>query len=128
MDKLRLNLLLEKVYTFSTFLIFLIETYWVYGGAISFDNLLMGRWGIIKDNHEMMGSPNMREYLILLGVDEFMPMITAICLAATIGLLWVNYPNTEYTEDLTKEYKVKYLVKAATDEAAEEKTEEKAAE
>ena len=104
---IRFNLLLEKVFTLTMFLVFLKNTYWVYGGAQSFDNLFLTKWGIIPLGHEFQGQPNIFRYLEKAGIYEFLPIITAICLAGTIGILWINHAKVQYDEELTYEYTVK---------------------
>jgi hypothetical protein len=105
-EKLRFNLLLEKVFTLTLFLVYIMSTYWVYGGAQTFDGLFLGKWGIVPSGHELQGLPNIARYLEKVGTGEIMPIVVAICLAGIIGLAWLNYPNNKYDEELTGEYKV----------------------
>lgn len=105
-EKLRFNLLLEKVFTLTLFLVYIMSTYWVYGGAQTFDALFLGKWGIILSGHELQGLPNIAQYIEDIGMGEMMPIVVAICLAGIIGLAWLNYPNNKYEEELSGEYKV----------------------
>lgn len=103
---LRMNLLFEKTYTLFLFVTNVITTYWVYGGASTFDHLFLEKWGIVP-NHQGVDLPNIAGYMHKLGVMSFMPIIIAICLAGFIGIVWVNYPKVKYNEDLTDEYVLK---------------------
>lgn len=103
-DKLRVNLILEKAFTMTMFLVYVINTDWVYGGSQSFDWLFLTRWGIVPKGHELQGPPTIAGYLDKLYIPKFMPVITAICLASVIGIAYINYPKVKYDEELTEEY------------------------
>ena len=105
-DRLRFNLILEKAFTMTMFLVYVMNTYWVYGGAQSFDWLFLTKWGIVPFGHEFQGGPNIAGYLEKISVDKFMPIITAVCLASIIGIAWINYPKVKCDEELTEEYKI----------------------
>lgn len=100
---LRMNLLLEKTFTLFLFITNVITTYWVYGGASTFDHLFLEKWGIVP-NHQEVDLPNIAGYMYKLGARAFIPIVTAICLAGFVGIVWVNYPKVKYNEDLTDEY------------------------
>lgn len=102
--RLRINLLLEKAFTMTMFIVYVMNTFWVYGGAKSFDWLFLTKWGIVPTGHELQGGPNIAGYLEKIYVDKFMPVITAVCLACAIGIIWVNWPKLQYDEELTEEY------------------------
>ena len=104
--KLRANLILEKVFTMTMFLVYVMNTFWVYGGARSFDWLFLSKWGIVPTGHEAQGGPNIAGYLEKLYVDKFMPVITAACLAGIIAIAVINYPKIKCDEELTEEYKI----------------------
>lgn len=103
-NKIRVNLLLEKAFTMTMFTVYVMNTFWVYGGSRSFDWLFLSKWGIVPFGHEAQGGPNIAGYLDNIYVDKFMPVITAICLASAIGIAWINYPTLTYDEELTEEY------------------------
>lgn len=103
---LRINLILEKGFTLTMFLVYVMNTYWVYGGAQSFDWLCLTKWGMVPTGHEFQGGPNIAGYLEKLGVDKLMLVITAICLASVVGIAWINYPKVKYDEEITEEYKI----------------------
>lgn len=105
-DRLRFNLLLEKAFTLTMFLVYVINTYWVYGGSQTFDWLFLTKWGIVPFGHGFQEQPHIAGYLAKLGVDKLMPIITAICLASIIGFAWINYPKVKCDEELTEEYKI----------------------
>lgn len=105
-EKLRFNLILEKFFSLCLFLVYVMNTYWVFGGSQSFDGLFFTKWGIIPSGHELMGKPNVARYLEKAGVGELMPIVTAICLASVIGIVWINYPKVKCDEELTEEYKI----------------------
>lgn len=105
-ERLRFNLLLEKAFTLTMFLVYVLNTFWVYGGAQSFDWLFLTKWGIVPSGHEFQGTPNIAGYLEKLRVDKFIPVITAVCLAAIIGIVWINYPKLKVDEEISEEYKL----------------------
>jgi len=105
-NRLRCNLILEKAFTMTMFLVYVINTDWVYGGSQSFDWLFLTKWGIVPNGHEFGGPPTIAGYLNKLYIPQFMPVITAICLASIIGFAWINYPKMKYDEELTEEYKL----------------------
>lgn len=105
-DRLRFNFILEKAFTLTMFLVYVMNTFWVYGGAQSFDWLFLTKWGLVPLGHEFQGGPNIAGYLEKLYVDKFMPIITAVCLASIIGFAWINYPKVKCDEELTEEYKI----------------------
>lgn len=105
-EKLRFNLLLEKIYTCCLFFVSLMSTYWLYGGAQSFEGLFLEKWGIIPAGHEFKGQPNIARYFEKAGIDDFMSVITAICLACIVGIIWINYPKFKCDEELSEQYKI----------------------
>lgn len=105
-DCLRFNLLLETAFSLTMFLVYVMDTYWVYGGAQSFDWLFLTKWGIVPSGHEFQGTPNIAGYLEKFSVDKLMPVVTAACLASIVGILWINYPKMRVDEELTEEYKI----------------------
>lgn len=106
-QRIRTNLLLEKVFTLAIFLVYVMSKYWVYGGAQTFEGLFLTKWGIVPSDHYLMGKPNIAGYLAKIGMEELMPIVTAICLASIIGFAWTNYPGHKYDEKLSDEYIVK---------------------
>lgn len=105
-EKLRANLILEKVFTMTMFTVYVMNTFWVYGGSRSFDWLFLSKWGIVPFGHEAQGQPHIAGYLEKLYVDKFMPIITAACLASIIAIAVINYPKIKCDEELTEEYKI----------------------
>lgn len=104
--RLRLNLILEKVFTLTIFLVCVTCSYWVFGGSQTFEDLFLTKWGIVPSGHALLGEPNIAGYLNKLGVEQMMPVIIGVCLASIIGLAWVNYPKLKYEENLTEEYTI----------------------
>lgn len=105
-EKLRANLILEKVFTMTMFLVYVMNTFWVYGGSRSFDWLFLSKWGVVPFGHEAQGQPHIAGYLEKLYVDKLMPVITAACLASIIAIAVINYPKIKCDEELTEEYKI----------------------
>lgn len=104
--RLRVNLILEKAFTLTMFLVYVMNTYWVYGGSQNFDWLFLTKWGLVPSNHVFQEGPHIAGYLEKMGVDSIMPVVTAICLASIIGMVVINYPKGKYSEELTEEYKI----------------------
>lgn len=105
-EKLRANLILEKVFTMTMFAVYVMNTFWVYGGSRSFDWLFLSKWGVVPFGHEAQGQPHIAGYLEKLYVDKLMPVITAACLASIIAIAVINYPKIKCDEELTEEYKI----------------------
>ena len=105
-EKLRANLIIEKVFTMTMFIVYVMNTFWVYGGSRSFDWLFLSKWGIVPFGHEAQGQPHIAGYLEKLYVDKFMPVITAACLASIIAFAVINYPKLKCDEELTEKYKI----------------------
>ena len=106
-QRIRINFILEKAFTLTIFIIYVMSTFWVYGGAQTFEGLFLTKWGIVPSNHYLMGTPNIAGYLAKIGMEEMMPIVISICLASTIGFAWINYPGHRCDEKLSDEYVVK---------------------
>lgn len=101
-DRIRVNLLLETGFTLTMFLVYLVDTFWVYGGANNLDYLILK--GILPEGHLSNNEgPYVARYLNNLGVGSVMNVITAICLACSIGLFVVNYKS-----NIKEEFDSKY--------------------
>lgn len=99
-EKLRLNLLLNLGFTLTMFLVYVVNTFWVYGGAMNLDYLLLK--GILKEGHiSTVDGPYVARYLNNFGIESFMNVITAVCLACAIALVAVNYFKNDIDEKLT---------------------------
>lgn len=99
--RIRINLLLEKAFSLSLFIVYVMSTFWVYGGAQTFEKLFLTKWGLVPTDHYLMGTPNIAGYLSKIGMEEMMPIVTAICLASIVGFVWINYPSNKYDEQLS---------------------------
>lgn len=100
-NAIKIQLLLEKVFTWSLFLTYVMSTYWVYGGAQTFDNLILNKIGICKYTHYLQGEPNIAGYLNKINIGVFMPIVTAVCIAAAVGMLYVFYKKDTVDEVLS---------------------------
>ena len=58
--------------------------------------------GLKKGIYEMDKGPQVYGYLNKLGINTFMSVIVAVCLATAIGLVAVNYPKTRINEGLSE--------------------------
>jgi len=105
-QQLRINLLLEKAFTITMFLVYVDGKSGVYGGAQTFENLPLAKWGIVTAGRELGGYPTISAYLEVTGLNEWMPFVTSICLASLIGLVWINSSKKKYDEELTDVYKI----------------------
>lgn len=102
-DRIRINLLLETCFTLTMFLVYVVDTFWVYGGANNLDLLLLR--GLLPEGHvSNTEGPYVARYLNNLGVGSVMNVVTAICLACAIGLVAVNYYNSNIKEELDEKY------------------------
>ncbi len=106
-DRFRINMILQFAFTLTMFLVFVIDTFWVFGGAQTFDWLFLTELGWFPGNHESQGGPNIKGYLLKLGVDKFMPVIVACCLASILAILVINYPKFKYNEELEEGYRIR---------------------
>lgn len=111
-DRIRLNMLLETGFTLTMFLVYLVDTFWVYGGANNLDYLILK--GIVPDGHvSTTDGPYVARYLINLGIGSIMNVITAVCLACAVGIIVVNYYKINLKEDFDSKYE-KYLMHGFT--------------
>lgn len=95
--KIRTNLLLINGFTLSMFVVYIIDTYWVYGGANNLDYLLLK--GILPASHDStVEGPYVARYLNNLGIGSFMNVITAVCFATVIGLVYVNHSEVKIND------------------------------
>ncbi|MBR6147722.1 MAG: hypothetical protein IKQ44_05090 [Lachnospiraceae bacterium] len=103
---IKTNLLLHNVFTLSMFLVYLINTYWVYGGTTNLDYLLLK--GLIKVEHTSEDGPYVARYLNNLGLDSRMNIIVAICLASAVALIAINHNKIRVDDglDTTSERKL----------------------
>ena len=102
-DRIRINILLETGFTLAMFLVYLIDTFWVYGGANNLDLLLLK--GLLPEGHvSTTEGPYVARYLNNLGIGSVMNVITAVCLACAVGLVVVNYYKTNIKEELEPKY------------------------
>ncbi|MGN0157277.1 MAG: hypothetical protein ACI39N_08500 [Lachnospiraceae bacterium] len=106
-DCFRINMLLQHAFTLTMLFVFVIDTYWVFGGSMTFDWLFLSKWGLLPGNHKFQEGPSIAGYLEKYGLDVFMPVMTAICLGSIIGILWINHPKSTYTEELDENYRIK---------------------
>lgn len=95
-ERLRINLIIESVYSGSMFLILIDSLPHVFGGPNNFNFMPLKEWfGFIPDHSDMpveMG-PSVYGFLKKLGVSQFMPVIVAICLVSFICWTIINYPS-----------------------------------
>ena len=95
-ERLRVNLLIESVYTGSMFFILLDSLPHVFGGPNNFNFMpLKELFGFIPDHSDMpveMG-PSVYGFLEKLGIPQIMPVIVAICLVCFIAWIVINYPT-----------------------------------
>lgn len=111
-NAIKVQLMLEKIFTCSLFLSYVMSTYWVFGGAQTFDGLVLNKLGICKYTHYLQGEPNIAGYLNKININLFMPIVTAVCLAAAIGMLYVFYSKETINERLTNKENV-YICRAS---------------
>lgn len=88
-DRIKTNLILHNVFTLTMFLVYVVNTDWVYGGSCNLDYLLLR--GLLKEGHDSVDGPYVARYLNNMGIESYMNVITAICLAAAIGLVVINH-------------------------------------
>ncbi len=99
-ERLRTNIILTNVFSLSLFVTYIVNYAHVYGGSSNLDHLLLR--GLKKGEYDMEYGPQVYGYLSRLGIDEFMSIIVAICLASAIGLVVVTYPKVRISEELTQ--------------------------
>lgn len=101
-ERIRINMLLMNAFTLTMFLVYVVNTHWVYGGSNNLDYLFLK--GILPEGHDSTpdGGPYVARYLNNMGIESFMNVITAVCLAAVIGLVAVNYHKSKVNDNLTE--------------------------
>ena len=100
----RLNMILDKVFSWSLMVVYVMSTYWVYGGSQTFSGTVLEKIGIIPMGHVLKGQPNIAGYLNKLGINELMPIIVAICLASAVGYIAINCVDTNDDDVLPEKY------------------------
>lgn len=103
----RVNMILESSFTLTMLFVYVIDTYWVFGGSQTFDWLFLSQWGLVPGNHVFQEGPSIAGYLESWGITGLMPVVTAACLASGLALLWINAPGKIYREDIDEEYRKK---------------------
>jgi len=107
-DRIRINMLLENVFTLLMFLVYVIDTEWVYGGSSNLDYLLLQ--GLLKPTHSSGDDgPYVARYLYNLHINSLMNVITAICLAAAVALVVVNYYKVNINEEISESEEKKIM-------------------
>lgn len=98
---IRINMLLNIGYTITMFLVYVVDTYWVYGGPSTLDYLLFNK--LLPEGHDSsLEGPYAARYLNNLRIDKFMNIITAVCFAAAVGLVVINYYKQSVDEELSE--------------------------
>ncbi len=97
-ERIKTNLLLHNGFTLTMFLVYVVNTHWVYGGPSNLDYLLLK--GLIKPGHDSVDGPYVARYLNNLGIESLMNVITALCLATVIGLIVLNYHRVSIDDRL----------------------------
>ncbi len=109
-ERFRINMLLEMLFTGSMFLLYVVDTYWVYGGPWNFKWLPVEKWfHLIPDGHLFDEGPSVAGYLYKLGIEWYMPIITGICLASAIGLIVVNRSRSIVSDGMSGSERRVYL-------------------
>lgn len=107
-DRIRSNMLLMNAFTFSMFIVYLVNAFWVYGGSSNLNYLILK--GLLPEGHDSTTEgPYVARYLFNMGIESVMNIVVAICLAVSIGLVVVNYHKVKIDEELT-EYEERKLM------------------
>ena len=106
-ERLKTNLLLENIFTLTMFLVYVVNTDWVYGGPGNLDYLLLK--GLLKEGHDSVNGPDVARYLNNLGIESVMNVITAICLAVSIGLMVINHHKVVVSDEMTADDEKKIM-------------------
>lgn len=109
-ERSRINMLLQTVFTLGMFLVFVIDTYWVFGGSNTFNWLFFEKLGLVPFCPNLQDGISIAGYLSKLGVDKLMPMITAMVLACAIGFGIINYPTFEYDDGLDEKEQTRLYI------------------
>ena len=99
-ERIKMNLLLHNCFTLTMFLVYVVNTHWVYGGSSNLDYLLLK--GILKPGHDSTDGPYVARYLNNLGIESVMNVVTAACLASVIGLIVLNYHRVVADDGLSE--------------------------
>ena len=99
-DRIKTNMLVQSCFTLTMFLVYVVNTEWVYGGSCNLDYLLFK--GLLKEGHDSVDGPFVARYLYNLGIEKYMNIVTAICLAAAIGFAVINYHRTQISDGMTE--------------------------
>ena len=66
----RLNMILDKVFSWLSMVVYVMSTYWVYAGSQTFCGTVKEKSGIIPMGHVLQGQPNIADYLNKLGIND----------------------------------------------------------
>ena len=97
-------MILDKVFSWSLMVVYVMSTYWVNGGSQTFCGTVLEKIGIIPMGHVLQGQPNIAGYLNKLGINELMSIIVAICLASAVGYIVINCVDTNDDGVLSEKY------------------------
>ena len=106
-DRLKTNLLLHNVFTLTMFVVYVVNTDWVFGGPSNLDHLLL-KW-MLKPDHDSVNGPYVARYLNNMGIEKYMSIITAICWAVAVGLIVINNYKTEVNDNVPEQEERKLM-------------------
>ena len=106
-ERIKINMLIQNVFTISMFLIYVVSMEWVFGGPSNLDKLLLR--GLLKEGHDSESGPAVYRYLHNMGIDNYMNVIISICLAATIAIAVINHPKCKINEELSDKEEKKLM-------------------
>ena len=104
---IRTGMLLQYGFTMLMFLMYVLDTGWVYGGPGNLDFLLLK--GLLPEGHDSENGPGVYRYLNNLGLPAYTNIITAICLACAIGLVVLYHYRVKVTEDISEKEENKLM-------------------
>ena len=88
-DCIKTNLLLINAFTLTMFLVYVMNTDWVYGGPCNLDFLIFK--GLLKEGHDSVNGPSVARYLNNFGVDSVMNVVVGICFAVSLAFIVINH-------------------------------------
>lgn len=106
---IRINLLLQLLFTGTMFYLYIVDTSWVYGGSVTFDYMLLNYLGITKELHVYDEGPNVLGYLTKFGLDQFVIYATSLVIALVIGLLYINNTKVRCQEQINQKSESYYM-------------------
>ena len=108
-EKIRINIILENVYTLGMFFVLVMDTSWVFGGSCTFDWLLLNKLGLTDFCGTLQEGIFIAGYFNKLGGEYLLKFATSITLACAIAMAVVYYPEFKYKDEIGEQEQKQFI-------------------